>query len=172
MEADALSRLPMMTNEDGIEIMSNYPPLDPYNPILNKNPLDLAFIQTHQQQDAALMKALKEDKRISVLELYDNKGITFSKDTSQQKSIVIPRVLQFSTIRWLHSLLDHAGINRLYNTLNTHFWFPHMLQMITDYVKGCTYCQRYNKQTKKYGKLPPKQVRHLNPWDEVCVDMI
>ena len=34
------------------------------------------------------------------------------------------------------------------------------------------FCQRYNKQTVKYGFLPPKQVKHLAPWDEVCVDMI
>ena len=85
---------------------------------------------------------------------------------------MIPTTLQYPTIRWMHSLLGHAGITRLYSTLKTHFWFPKMNQMITDYVKKCPLCQKYNKQTQKYGFIPPKQVEHLHPWDEVCVDMI
>ena len=32
------------------------------------------------------------------------------------------------------------------------------------------YC--YIKQNQKYGHVAPKQVHYLNPWDEVCVDMI
>ena len=47
-----------------------------------------------------------------------------------------------------------------------------MTQAVTDFVCKCPYCQRYNKNIHKYGHLPPKQVHHLNPWDEVCVDMI
>ena len=47
-----------------------------------------------------------------------------------------------------------------------------MTQKIQQFVQACPYCQRYNKQTVKYGHLPPKQIKHLAPWDEVCVDMI
>ena len=39
-EADALSRLPMLTTTEGMETMLNHPPMDPYNPILNANPLE------------------------------------------------------------------------------------------------------------------------------------
>ena len=49
IEADALSQLPI-TNES-IEVMLNHPPIDPYNPLLNKNPMDLAFIHHYQNQD-------------------------------------------------------------------------------------------------------------------------
>ena len=35
----------------------------------------------------------------------------------------------------------------------------------------CPFCQRYNKQTVKYGHLSPKQAKHLAPWDEICVDI-
>ncbi len=59
-EADALSRLPMM--ESGMECMLNHPPLDPYNPLLNKYPLDLELITQYQQKDTALLQAVKEDK--------------------------------------------------------------------------------------------------------------
>ena len=47
-----------------------------------------------------------------------------------------------------------------------------MQEEIIAFVKSCPHCQRYNKQTIKYGQLPPKDISHLNPWDEVYVDMI
>ena len=35
-----------------------------------------------------------------------------------------------------------------------------------------THCQQFKRNTQKYGKLPPKDISYLNPWDEVHVDMI
>ena len=58
-EADALSRLPIA--DDNIEVMLNHPPVDPYNPLFNKNPMDLSFIKHYQEQDQALSKALQDD---------------------------------------------------------------------------------------------------------------
>ena len=47
-----------------------------------------------------------------------------------------------------------------------------MQPKLKQFVLGCPFCQRYNKQTIKYGHLPPKQVKHLEPWEEICVDTI
>ena len=47
------------------EIMLNHHPVDPSNPLLNKNPLDLKYIQEFQVKDSELHKALKEDNQPS-----------------------------------------------------------------------------------------------------------
>ena len=39
-------------------------------------------------------------------------------------------------------------------------------------IKKCNYCQKYKIHHKPYGHLPPKNVSHIQPWDEVHVDMI
>ncbi len=171
-EADALSRLPILSTQDGIETMLNHPPVDPYNPILNTNPLELSTVHSHQQRDAALLRALREDSRFSMTKTYKQDIIVYQVPGSQRRAIVIPQILQYPTIRWLHSILGHAGNTRLLATITSHFWFPQMKQMIIDYVKKCSYCQKYNKQIQKYGQLPPKNIEHLSPWDEVCVDLI
>ena len=44
--------------------------------------------------------------------------------------------------------------------------------MIQQYVQRCEFCQRYNKQNIKYGQVPSKQVKHLEHWDEVHIDLI
>ena len=47
-----------------------------------------------------------------------------------------------------------------------------MTKQVTQFVQHCEYCQRFNKQTVKYGHVPPKQIKHLQPWEEVAVNMI
>ena len=80
---------------------------------------------------------------------------------------MIPHALQYTTIRWLYSLLGHVGITRLTSTISSHFWFPNMTQAITEFIKKYIHCQRYDKHNQKNGHVPPKRVHHfLNPWDE------
>ena len=108
--ADALNRLPSMNPNQAIETMLNHPPVDPSNPILNSYPLDFKLINKYQQLDPPLMKAVQEDKRFSFTNLYGNKLITYQPLRSQRHCIVIPQQLQFPAVRWIHSILGHAGI--------------------------------------------------------------
>ena len=118
------------------------------------------------------MKAVREDKRFSFTNLYDNELITYQSLRSERQCIVIPQQLQFPAVRWIHSILGHAGISRLNETLSSHFWFPQMKRMIEEVLKRCLFCQRHKTIHKHYGHLPPKNIKEINPWDEVHVDMI
>ena len=122
VEADTLRRLPITAPD--MESILNHPPLDPHNPLLDKNPLDLTHIQQYRNKDLALLKALIEDPHFSKSIISTTELIHYQQDETNEKRIVIPQDLQYSVIRWLHSILSHAGISRLYNTLRTHFWFP------------------------------------------------
>ena len=113
------------------EIMLNHPPMDPHNPLLNKNPLDLEFIQQYQKNDQELQKALKEDETFQVHQVGNVDLIHYHNNRMEIPKIVIPYAIQYSTVRWMHSLLGHAGISRLSATLKQHFWFPHMTKVMT-----------------------------------------
>ena len=80
-EADTLSRLPI--SNDSMETMLNHLPVDPYNPLLNKNPMDLSFIHHHQNLDQALLKALKEDHHFSKIKWI---SITHTLQSSRNSS--------------------------------------------------------------------------------------
>ena len=131
IEADALSRLSI--THDNIEVMLIHPPQDPYNPLLNKNPMDLAFIQHYQRQGQALLKALQEDTHFSRINRGSLDLIHFQVQDSMSPKIVIPQPQQLSTVRWLHSLLGRVGITRLSATLRKHFWFPNMQDFISQF---------------------------------------
>ena len=134
--------------------MLNHPPIDHNNPILNKNPLDLEFIQSHQAKDLQLKKALREEKEFTQVVVGNVTLIHFKNDRMDKPKIVVPYSIQYPSIRWMHSLIGHAGISRLSAILKRHFWFPNMTKSITEFVSKCEFCQRYNKQTVKYGHIP------------------
>ena len=147
--------------------MLNLSLLEPHNPFLNKNPLDLMFIKSHQDNDMELQRAVQEDKTFFVLTIREIELIHHQTHESNTLKIVIPNAIQYAAIRWMHSLLMHVGITQLSATLRKHFWFPSMTKAIAHFVQRCEHCQRYNKQTIKYGHVPPKQIRHLDPWEEL-----
>ena len=148
--------------------MLNRPPMDPHNPIINKNPLALEFIQSHQSMDTLLQKVLKEDKYFTSASVGNITLIHCRNDRMDKPKIVVPYSIQYCAIRWMHSLLDHLAISRLSETLKRSFWFPNLTRSITEFMQKCEFCQRYNKQTVKYGHAPHKQIKHLNPWSLDC----
>ena len=89
-EADALSRLPFMENQGGMEVMLNYPQVDPNHPILNSYPLDLKLLHKYQQIDPALLKAVKEDDRFKYITIYGNQLVIHQLKNSNRQCIVIP----------------------------------------------------------------------------------
>ena len=113
------------------------PPVDPSNLILNSYPLDLQLVQKHQQLDAPLPKDVKKDKQFSHANVYGNELIIYQPLRSNRKCIGVPQQLQYPAVEWTHSLLGHAGIKRLIDTLNRHFWFPQMKTIIEDVIRKC-----------------------------------
>ena len=92
---------------NAIEVMLNHPPLAPQNPLLNTNPLDLELIQSHQQKDDELQKAVLEDKTFFTLTIRDISLVHKQTNELDNAKIVIPHALQYAAIRWMHSLLGH-----------------------------------------------------------------
>ena len=166
IEADALSRLLVIDGQGGLEVMLNYPQLDTNNPILNSYPLDLTIVNKYQQLDQTLMKTVKENHNFQFIQLYNNQLVAYQLQRSKKQCIVIPQQLQYPAVRWLHSILGHAGSTRLTETLSSHFWFPNMKEMVTRVVRNCEHCQRYKVMHQHYGHVPPKNIKNFRRWEE------
>lgn len=64
IEADVLSCLTMTDKIDQLAVMLNHPPMDPFNPLLNKYPLNLEQISLYQKTDTVLQDTSHNRKRI------------------------------------------------------------------------------------------------------------
>jgi hypothetical protein len=59
----------------------------------------------------------------------------------------------------------------MFETIQQHFTWNNMFQDIANLVCACPTCQRYKKQRKQYGHLPPVQ-HQPHSWNTVAVDLI
>lgn len=101
------------------------------------------MVQDHQEQEAPLQQAVQHNAKYFYLSIFGHNLIVHeSPDQVGKPKIVIPFKSRYPAIRWLHSIIGHAGVTRLNATLSSHFWFPHMEAEITDFVKSCPYCQK------------------------------
>ena len=102
----------------------------------------------------------------------------FHKKTVEQVKVItyknrvyVPQQLRTRLIKWYHHYLCHPGEARMHKTMASTLYWEKMEDDIRQYVKQCKTCQRFKKQKKKYGKLPPKIV-DLTSWDTVCIDLV
>ena len=120
------------------DVFLNYPDLEdpPY-------PLDFQLIADLQQQDPTLIEALaNEAQRFQQQEMQGVPLVMYQPQRSEQWKVYIPAALQQRVVHWYHMLLCHPGVQRLYATIATHFYFPHMMEFIEDYTTHCDICQR------------------------------
>ena len=137
-------------------------------------PLTIKEIADAQRADRTLREFLKRgggmessskhQYRVSILE--DVRVIT-----DGDNRMVIPKPLQDKAIQWYHHWLQHPGHTRLEETLRHTMIWPNMRGMVRRHIKCCRSCQLNKRRTKKYGKLPTKNVI-TRPWEALCVDLI
>ena len=185
VEADGLSRLPAMSlsSSDGqedllsddnndlfhFESYLNYPEPNPDDPVF---PLAYDVISVHQTNDANLvnLKNLNPD----TYQDHNFNGINLVCHLPQRNDtwkIYIPATLLDQVINWYHIVLSHAGVQRLYKTIGTHFYAPNLCTKIEEILKTCDACQRFKLPGVSRGELPAKNLT-AQPWDEVSVDLI
>jgi len=58
----------------------------------------------------------------------------YQPQCSEQWKIYIPDALQQRIVHWYRMLLCHPGIQQLYATVSTHFYFPCMMEFIETYI--------------------------------------
>ena len=61
---------------------------------------------------------------------------------------------------------------RMERTLAQTIYWPKMSDTINQHVKTCRVCQKTKGPRKLHGKLPPKQIQPVTPWNRVDVDLI
>lgn len=83
--------------------------------------------------------------------------------------IAIPTSLLNDIIYWYHQVLGHCGINRLYDGIRAHFFYPRLKDHCQHFT--CASCQRNKAIGQGYGELPPRNAELL-PWNEVAVGLI
>ncbi|KAJ9517576.1 hypothetical protein QJQ45_025084, partial [Haematococcus lacustris] len=94
----------------------------------------------------------------------------------RDKQVVVPDVpgLRKGILYELHNATTsgHGGLEKTFQAVASHFWWPGMHAFVTTYVRRCQVCQRNKSSTKKpAGLLQPLPVPEY-PWDSVSMDFV
>ena len=160
--ADALSRLPKQGDiVDDVDAVLPFVPVDE-----NVFPVHLKEIQAKQAKDRELRQKIKNNPSH-----FQKTVVEQVKVVTYKNRIYVPKDFRIKIMKWYHHYLCHPGEARMHKTLSSTLYWEKMEDQIRQFVKQCPTCERFKKQKKKYGHIPPKNVE-LIPWDTVCIDLI
>ena len=103
---------------------------------------------------------------------YSQQNVEGTEMIMYNKKLCIPKVLCRHMINWYHHFLCHPGGDRLAKTLNQVCEWKGMTNQCKDFCKKCKVCQKYKSRSRKYGRLPPKKVNPITPWQTVHVNLV
>ena len=84
--------------------------------------------------------------------------------------IAIPDNMLERLVRWYHTMTVYVeGPERLFQTINTHFYHPHLRRCCKQIVTSSQIRQRMKVGHRQYGLLAPRDA-NLFPWHDVHVD--
>jgi hypothetical protein len=129
-------------------------------------PVTWELISQAQEEDQELTTKIRNNPDHYSIKKRDDKDIVYFKG-----KIYIPTSLRAHILTWYHEMLCHPGQTRMEGTLRAHFTWKGLKNDVKRQVQDCRICQKYKKQQKKYGKLPPKKAE-AKPWKYVCVNLV
>jgi hypothetical protein len=132
-------------------------------------PLATEEIAEAQQADTSLKHLFKHNAVIDQgleIKLIENTTCVCKDDR-----LVIPKPLQVPAVKWYHHYLQHPGHTHLEEMMNAAMYWKGMHTTVCSLTKSCRSCQINERQSRKYGHLPPKTVI-TNPWECVRVDLV
>ena len=96
----------------------------------------------------------------------------FTANCEEQWDIVLPTTLLMEVLKWYHRMLDHSGIQRLYDTVRARFHADGLHKQCIATVRHClNEYQGAKYNDRQYGKLPPRDAGY-SPFEKVAVDLI
>ena len=174
--ADAISRLPTASQDPSENRTESHDLSEAAEclPLENEEGFPLLLSNVRKRQQIELNKNNSKLKQLVNTQKsgYQISTIEGIEIVTYEDKIYVPPSLRNSTINWYHHFLCHPGADRLYKTINRVAYWKGMASQITTYSNRCDTCQRHKKRKRKYGKLPPKNVGDLIPWQTVHVDLI
>lgn len=127
-------------------------------------------LQATQYRDPLIvnLRTNLEDHDVDKYELSD--GLVYRKMEAGHKSLYVPVEMEQSVIRLIHEKIGHLGVDKCYQQIRFHYWFPSMHEKIQIYIQNCIRCimhtppRRINERTLH--SIPKEPI----PFDTIHID--
>ena len=89
--------------------------------------------------------------------------------------IVVPKVYRQEILNLAHDspMSGHLGVNKTYNKIINHFFWPNLRHDVAEYCKSCHTCQVVGKPNQKIPIAPLRPIPAFNePFSRIIVDCV
>ena len=98
-----------------------------------------------------------------------------SEEWSVVHQIIVPKVYQSEILKLAHEspMGGHLGINKTYNKITKHFYWPQIWHCVAEFCKTCHICQMVGKPNQKIPVAPLKPIPAFEePFSKVIIDCV
>jgi len=115
----------LVNNDKLLQCMLNYPEIEMEEPFL----LDYGYLSAAQSRDPQLIQKIEQDSEHYnwLLVAPQLRLVAHRKEPGDNPKICIPDELLDKFIQFYHLALAHAGMNKVHQTMTTHFWSPNII---------------------------------------------
>ena len=87
--------------------------------------------------------------------------------------ICIPQGERNSIIREAHTsfIVGHFGVGKTITSLQSYFYWPHMIDNVSRFIRGCYLCATSKSSNRKLGLYTPLLVPS-HPWKSISMDFV
>ena len=137
-----------------------------------RQPFHFSTIETYQQNDPVIRQLVTADPN-QFIQQQLGQSTVICRRHRHDFQIVLPDAMLTRLVRWYHEATMHVeGMDRLEQTIQRHYYHPHLRREIRDIVRSCPICQTMKRdKAPQYGENAPRDAP-ATPWQEIHVDCI
>lgn len=123
-------------------------------------------LQITQGRDQVI-KALRDRLEVEPSELFAlENGLVYKRINESHLALYVPSEMERNVIQLIHEKIGHLGVNKCFNQIRQHYWFPAMKVKIQKYIDVCLRCIMHSE--------PPRVSRtiHMIPKKPVPLDTL
>ena len=101
--------------------------------------------------------------------------VAASDDWSVLHQIVVPTIYrrEVMSLAHEHPMAGHLGVNKTYERINTHFWWPTLKRDVSEFCKSCPVCQIVGKPNQKIPRAPLQPIPAFQePFSRIIIDCV
>lgn len=126
-------------------------------------------LQATQSRDPKIIELRNklEQGTVDSFKLFN--GLVYREMRNDHMSLYVPSEMENNVIQLIHEKIGHLGINKCYDQIRFHYWFPSMKEKIKKFIENCLRCIMHSE--------PPRLARTLHmipkkpvPWDTLHLD--
>lgn len=127
-------------------------------------------LQATQARDPVIV-GLRESLELTEQERYELRdGLVYRRFAPDRVGLYVPAEMEWNVIRLIHEQIGHLGIDKCYDQIRRHYWFPNMRPKIEKFIRNCIQCIMYTAPVRINERNLHSIPKQPIPFDTIHID--